>query len=125
MGSRGSITRAANSPAKRIEVSVRQYCEAVRARLERCSDFDSKRQFVLDNIEKIVCTNDRVAIYGSMPVKLRGREASDHPGETTNMGFCIDGFVDRRRLAGVSDTQAIAAHESPRTTMLYDRVDPG
>jgi hypothetical protein len=82
-----------------IEVSVGQYCEAVRARLEQCSDFDSKRQFVLDHIEKIVFTNDHVAVYGSVPVKLPMHEASNHSGETTNIGFSIDGFVDRIGLS--------------------------
>jgi hypothetical protein len=51
-----------------IDVSVRQYVEAVRMRLENATDFDTKRQFLLDHIDRVVYGNDRVVLYGSVPV---------------------------------------------------------
>jgi hypothetical protein len=47
-----------------IDVSVRQYVEAVRARLENATNFDTKRRFLLDHIDRVVYANDRVALYG-------------------------------------------------------------
>jgi hypothetical protein len=43
-----------------IDTGVRQYCETVRARLEKATDFDTKRQFY--SIERIVYANDHVSL---------------------------------------------------------------
>jgi hypothetical protein len=80
-----------------IEVSVRQYTEAVRARLKRCFDFESRRQFVLDYIEKIVSTNDHVAVYGSVPVKLANYDDADSSSDASTIGFSIEGRVSREQ----------------------------
>lgn len=59
-----------------IDASVHQYVEALRARLEKANDFDTKRQFLLDNIDRVVYANDRVALCGSVPM---GRRFNDNP----------------------------------------------
>ena len=62
-----------------IDISVRQYVEAVRARLEGATDFDTKRQFLLDHVDRVVYANDRIALYGSVPVNLASASAALKP----------------------------------------------
>ena len=73
-----------------IDVSINQYCESVRIQLEKCIDFETKRQFMLDYIEKIVYLNDTVEIHGSVPVKLKAYEDQDQSAETAKIEFCIN-----------------------------------
>lgn len=56
--------------------------------LEKCSDFDSKRQFLLDYVEKIVYVNEDVAIYGSLPLLLNAPEE-----EQGKLEFRISGKI--------------------------------
>jgi hypothetical protein len=37
-----------------VEVAMTEYCGMAKARFERCDDFATKRQFLLDHIEKVV-----------------------------------------------------------------------
>jgi hypothetical protein len=37
-----------------IDASVRQYSEAVRANFAQATDFDTKKQFLLDHVDKVV-----------------------------------------------------------------------
>jgi site-specific DNA recombinase len=84
-----------------IDVSVRQYVEAVRAGLENATDFDTKRQFLLDHIGRVVYANDRVALFGSVPVHLPSREMPQQPGDrTTTIGFCVEGTLSRKPQVG-------------------------
>ena len=83
-----------------IDVSVRQHVEAVKTRLETATDFDTKRRFLLDHIDKVVYANDRIALYGSMPVDLPSDEAPGQPTERTKIGFCIEGILNRKIRVG-------------------------
>lgn len=83
-----------------IDVSVRQYVEAVRARLENTTDFDTKRQFLLDHIDRVVYANDRTVLYGSVPVIPPSRETPGQPGERPKIGFCIEGTISRKHRIG-------------------------
>jgi len=83
-----------------IDVSVRQYVESVRARLESATDFDTKRQFLVDHVIKVVYGNDRVALYGSVAVNLRPGETPGQRGDTSKIGFCIEGTLSRKPRVG-------------------------
>lgn len=72
-----------------IDVSVRQYCELLKAQLEKCTDFETKRQFMLDHVEKIVFVNDHVTLHGFVPVKLKAYEDPDQPSEASKVRFCV------------------------------------
>ena len=54
--------------AEVVDTSIKQYCHGVKLRLEKCSDFESKRQFLLDHIDKVVYHNEDVAIHGFVPI---------------------------------------------------------
>jgi hypothetical protein len=69
-----------------IDQSIREYCEGARSRYEKCVDFDTTRQFLLDYVEKIVFLNDAVALYGSVPVRVR---AGDGATRVNWLRFCI------------------------------------
>jgi len=83
-----------------IDVSVRQYVESVRARLESATDFDTKRQFLVDHVIKVVYGNDRVALYGSVAVNLGPGETPGQRGDTSKIGFCIEGTLSRKPRVG-------------------------
>jgi hypothetical protein len=55
-----------------LDVRVRQFCERARARFERCDDFDARRQFLLDHIERVVYHPRSVELVGSIPGDLTG-----------------------------------------------------
>lgn len=82
-----------------VDTSIKQYCEAAKTRLNRCNDFDARRKFVLDYIERIVYCNDNVSIYGSVPVRLKSYE-KDQPTESSKIEFKIsDRITSPERLA--------------------------
>jgi site-specific DNA recombinase len=83
-----------------IEISVRQYVEAVKAQLENATDFDTKRQFLLDHINRAVYANDRVALYGTVPVNLPSREAPGQLDGRSKIPFCIEGTLARKPRVG-------------------------
>jgi hypothetical protein len=76
-----------------IDQSIREYCEGARSRYEKCVDFDTTRQFLLDYVEKIVFLNDAVALYGSVPVRVR---AGDGATRVNWLRFCIDRNINRK-----------------------------
>jgi len=49
-----------------ITASVRHYCATARARFEACDDFDTKRTFLRDYVERIVFDRGRITILGSL-----------------------------------------------------------
>jgi hypothetical protein len=57
-------------------VRVRQFCERARARFERCNDFDGRRLFLLDHIERVVYHPRNVELVGSISGDLTGSERS-------------------------------------------------
>ena len=66
-------------------------------RLERCTDFDTKRQFLVDHIEQIIYHRDKVTLIGCVSVELK--QAQSITGST--LPFHIEGQIDRamvRRL---------------------------
>lgn len=75
-------------------MSIRQFCSAAKARFEKCSNFDSKRQFLLEHIEKVVYQKYKVMIRGSVPIKLRTYADPDQTSEASKIPFRIEGAVD-------------------------------
>jgi DNA invertase Pin-like site-specific DNA recombinase len=79
-----------------IDVSVRQYVEALRAHLEDAIDFDRRRQFLLDHVDRVVYANDHVALHGALPVNVPARAGPEQPSDRSKIGFCIEGTLDRK-----------------------------
>ncbi len=47
-----------------IEISVKQFCEIAKTRFEQANDFETKRQFLLDYIDKIIYLNKELTLSG-------------------------------------------------------------
>jgi hypothetical protein len=80
-----------------LDDAIRQFCDRAATRLQRCTDFDTKRQFLVDHIEKIIYHRDKVILIGCVPIAFK--EAQSITGST--LPFHIEGQVDRdmvRRL---------------------------
>jgi hypothetical protein len=58
-------------PPQELDDAVRQFCKRAATRLERCTDFDSRGQFLVDYIEKIIYYHDKVTLVGSVPIELK------------------------------------------------------
>jgi hypothetical protein len=54
-----------------IDVSLRRYCETIKAKLEKCSDFDTRRQFLLEYISEIIYASGNIIINGFVPIKTK------------------------------------------------------
>jgi hypothetical protein len=52
--------------ANSITASIRHYCATARARFQACDDFDAKRSFLRDYVERIVFNRGRITILGSL-----------------------------------------------------------
>jgi hypothetical protein len=76
-----------------IDASIGSFCEAARARFGKCDSFETRRQFLLDYVEKVVVLNDRVAVYGSVPVSAK--KETDDESESATIEYRIDGRVER------------------------------
>jgi hypothetical protein len=52
-----------------ITASIRHYCATARARFEACADFDDKRAFLRDYVERIVFDRGKITILGSLTLE--------------------------------------------------------
>jgi hypothetical protein len=80
-----------------LDDAIRQFCDRVATRLERCTDIDTKRQFLVDHVEQIIYHRDKVTLIGCVSVELK--QAQSITGST--LPFHIEGQIDRaivRRL---------------------------
>jgi hypothetical protein len=72
-----------------VEASIRQFCASARARFEACADFDAKRQFLVDHVERLIYNRYKVAIAGSVAVESASGESK--------LQFRIEGEIDGQR----------------------------
>jgi site-specific DNA recombinase len=54
-----------------VSESIRHFCASARTHFETCADFDAKRKFLRDHIEKIVFDRGKITICGAMPLLNR------------------------------------------------------
>lgn len=76
-----------------IDEAIEQYCETARLRYRKAVDFETKRQFLLDHVEKIMFWNDKIVLHGQVPVTItpeyKGRNRVSEP-ETHKIEFRIE-----------------------------------
>ena len=96
-----------------VETAIAQFCEDARVRLLRCGDFATKRQFLLDHVEKVIFINDRITIHGSVAVTATTRALAET--ETGKLEFHIsDQITPEEKLAARSaDVGSPALRLSP------------
>jgi site-specific DNA recombinase len=88
-----------------IDTSIKQYCETVRVRLEQVDDFETKRQFLLDYVDKIVYWNEKVELHGSVPVKLKIYENRKETTELAKITFCVKDTISLKERFGRKNRQ--------------------
>lgn len=71
-----------------IELSIAQYCDEIRVRLQQCKDFETYRQFFLDFVDHVVYYKNLVELHGYVPVKSAERN-DDGEIETTKIEYKI------------------------------------
>ncbi len=92
-----------------INASHAQFCSAATAQLEKCTDFNSKRGFLLDHIEKITYHRYQVTIHGSVPITLHSHSNLDHQDRALEIPFRIEGAIEK-----------IMLHRGPRRKFTED-----
>jgi hypothetical protein len=109
-----------------VDASIRQFCATAKACLQACSDFDAKRQFLVDHVERVIYDRYNVTIVGSVPVQSASGE--------TKLPFRIEGKIDiaairssssrraalqaMRSLASVSETSSVTAQAEDQPLLV-------
>ncbi|MEK7500366.1 MAG: hypothetical protein AAB649_07250 [Patescibacteria group bacterium] len=88
-----------------IDTSIQQYCEGARIRFEKCTDFETKRQFLLDYVDKVVYWNEKVELHGFVPIKLKVYEGKEETTQLAKIEFCIKDTIHRMERFGRHDRQ--------------------
>jgi hypothetical protein len=86
--------------ADAVGASVRDFCDAARARLERCHDFESKRAFLADYVVRVVYTRYKVSVRGSVPVLPKAGAGKDQLSGPATLEFRIEGEIKGAMLHG-------------------------
>jgi hypothetical protein len=73
-----------------VDAGIRQFCAGANARLQACADFDAKRQFLADHVERVIYKGYKVTVVGSVPVQ----SASG----ATRLEFRIRGEIDKAEV---------------------------
>ncbi len=79
-----------------VDESILQFCNTAKIRFNRAKDFESKRKFLLDYVDKITYFDDNVVFHGSVPVKLKAYEDPDQPTEVSKIEFSIENKITRK-----------------------------
>ncbi len=76
---------------KVIDASILQYCQSARIQYQQSNDFSSKREFLVNYIEQITYWNDRIAVHGSVPIRIDQQNTNTESGEseTSKLEFII------------------------------------
>src|SRR5262245_28449421 len=91
-----------------VDASIRQFCATAKARLQKCSDFDANRLFLVDHVERVIYNRYSVSIVGSVPVRTESGE--------TKLPFRIDDEIDIKAIRSNSCRRAALA--AMRSTAL-------
>jgi hypothetical protein len=102
------------------DAAVVRYCSGARARFAQNSETRSKRQFLLDYIEKVVFVNYKVSIHGRIPF------GGQSQGEKSFLPFRIDTEITKedrkqermRTIAAVHMQQAMNSLTQGHSTSL-------
>ncbi len=79
-----------------IETSLEKYCNDLTARYKSSDEFSSRRQLVLDYIQRIVFSRGKVAVYGSVPILLEAYADHDQTSNARQINFEICSVVEER-----------------------------
>jgi Recombinase zinc beta ribbon domain len=81
-----------------VDASVRQFCANAHARLQACSDFDDKRQFLVGHVGRVIYNRYDITIVGSVPVQSASGDAK--------LPFRIEGKIDIKAVRSSAGRKA-------------------
>lgn len=105
-----------------INASVAQFCQSGKVQLSKCTDFDSKRKFLLDHVSKVIFNMNTFSVHGFVPILLKEYEGKNESVETGKIEFCIKGEVPRFELVGRKYRKP--DFSKPITRKEYDLILP-
>ncbi len=73
-----------------VDASIRQFCASANARFPASTDFDAKRQFLVEHVERVIYDRYKVTITGSLPIQAASGE--------TKLQFQIKGEIDKKAV---------------------------
>lgn len=81
-----------------LDVSIGRFCGSARARFDGCIDFDTKRQFLLEHVKKVIYLRYKVMIVGSIPIEP---QSSHEPQQSKahSLEFRIEEEIDRNTVS--------------------------
>jgi len=88
-----------------VDFSIRQFCDGTKAGLEKCSDDDAKRKFLVEHIERVIYQRYKVTIIGSVPI----RTLDSDQGGASKIPFKIEDQINTYIL-----------HRGPRQKFIED-----
>jgi hypothetical protein len=88
-----------------VDASIRQFCASARARFQSSADFEAKRQFLVDHVERVIYNRYKITIAGSVPVQSASGE--------TELQFRIQGEIDQKAVR--SRPRMIRPEDPPRS----------
>jgi hypothetical protein len=80
-----------------IDLSIRHFCDTARVRVGTCFNFETKRQFLLDYVQRIIYRQYKVTVIGSVPIWMNTNE-DRQLSETRKMEFRLEGEIDTSTL---------------------------
>ena len=81
-----------------IDVSLRIFCETVKARFEKCTNFETKRQFLLDFIEEVIYGHGKITVKGFVPIQRNVTPDSDQAEENNMIEFNVEDDSHKKEL---------------------------
>ena len=97
---KAKLAAALRSPRQEdfVDASVRQFCANANARLQTCTDFDDRRQFLAGHVERVIYNRYDITIVGFVPLQSAS-------GDTT-LPFRIEGRIDIKAVRSESCRKA-------------------
>jgi hypothetical protein len=71
-----------------MDASIRQFCATGNARLRACTDFDTRRQFLKEHVERVIFNGYRITIMGSVQVRSIAGRRRCHFGSRARSARC-------------------------------------
>jgi len=87
-----------------VDFSVAWNCKSTKSQLEKC-DLDLKRQFLLEYVEKIIFTKDKISLQGSIPILLDAYKDPEHTSDARKISFFIERKISIEKTHSVQLTR--------------------
>jgi hypothetical protein len=107
-----------------VEASIRQFCASANARLQACTDFDAKRDFLLGHVERVIYNRYKVTIAGSVPLSSASGETQLQfriEGEIDRKGHAHGGTIQAGRMSGLSGVSVVLRQGSEGQSLAMSR----